>query len=370
MTPSATVRPRLRFHGLAVTGIDTAAADGSAVAVTCGVPEHLRDVFAFRPGQHVTVRASVDGRPIRRCYSLCSTPAELSRHGVIRLGIRRMASGAFSAHRVGTLAVGDVLDVLPPVGTFGTAVAPGRRRHYGAIVAGSGITPVLSLVTTALATETASTFTVLYANRSVDSTMFAEDLSDLKDRYPRRLHLVDVFSRGHSQTGLTVTRLDAATLSTLFEGIVAAAAVQEWFLCGPIGLVQAARRTLLDRGVHRSAVHTELFGLGRRTSRPVVPARCPGTAGPEVRMLLDGRSSTVHMGTANSVLDAALVTRSETPYSCRTGVCGTCRARVTSGAVRMGSNWSLTEEELAAGYVLTCQAVPTTDQVTVDFGPT
>ncbi|MCT9933204.1 2Fe-2S iron-sulfur cluster-binding protein [Planotetraspora sp. A-T 1434] len=372
VTAGSRAPSRLRFHPVTVAAVEPASADGSAVVVTCRVPGETREELAFTPGQHVTARATIGGAEVRRSYSLCSTPEELERHGVLRVGIRTVPGGVFSSYANGTLSAGDPLDLLPPVGSFGTAFDPARRRRYGAIVGGSGITPVLSLMTAGLATEPHSTFTVLYGNRDADSMMFAEELADLKNRHPDRLQLVHAFSREEPRLGLAGGRLDPATLSDLFTRILEPAAVQEWFLCGPAGLVRDARRTLSEHGVDGvggSAVHVELFHPD--------DGRAPGTrpaAGPprdaqarELKILLGGRVTTVRTRDDRPILDAALEARPELPYSCRSGVCATCRARVVAGEVSMSRNWALTEDELAAGYVLTCQSVPVTGQVTVDF---
>jgi ring-1,2-phenylacetyl-CoA epoxidase subunit PaaE len=366
------VRARPRFHDLTVAAVDPVAADGSAVAVTCHVPPGLRPVFAFAPGQHLTVRITLGGKEIRRSYSLCSTPGDLALRGVLRFGVRTGRDGVFSSYAAQTLAPGDVLAMLPPVGNFGSAFDPSRRRRYGAIVAGSGVTPVLSLASAALAIEPHSTFATLYGNRTMDSAMFTEELADLKNRYPRRFHLVHVFSREEPQLGLRRARLDVATLGTIFSGILAPAAVQEWFLCGPGEMVDSARRTLAGRGADQSSVHFELFHADPRRDRVAVSAAVPGGEGGsarirEVSALLDGRRSTVRVPVGRSVLDAVLPLRPELPYSCRSGVCGTCRARVVDGAVTTAPTWALTAREEAAGYVLTCRSTPATDRVTVDF---
>jgi ring-1,2-phenylacetyl-CoA epoxidase subunit PaaE len=364
MTAVAPSRSRLRFHGLTVTSVEPAAGDGSAVVVTCRVPVELRTLFAFTPGQHVTAKAVLDGKSVRRSYSLCSTPAELTSLGSVRIGVRVVPGGIFSTYLGRELSSGDVLDVLPPVGNFVTTLDPLRRRHYGAIVGGSGITPVLSLVATALATEQSSRFTVLYGNRSVDSMMLADELADLKNRHPERLHLLHAFSAEDPQLGLPGGRLDRDMLHSIFDRILDPASVREWFLCGPAGLVRNARRILTDRGA--ALVHTEMFHAEEKpgpTLRPVV-----STAGAhEVTVRADGRSATVQMGPGERILDAALTVRPDLPYSCTTGVCSTCRARVINGRVSMDRNWALTPEEIAAGYTLTCRSTPITEKVTVDY---
>ncbi|WUW42694.1 2Fe-2S iron-sulfur cluster-binding protein [Micromonospora rifamycinica] len=408
VTITRPVRRRPSFHPLAVTAVERLTDD--AVAITFAVPEELRATFAFVAGQHLTVRlpagaasaaavpavtvpstavpagtapsvgtvpsvgsasaGAVDGSgaaraDVRRSYSICSTPDDLARHGRLRIGVREIPGGAFSGYACGALRHGDTVDVLPPLGHFTTAFAPQRVRHYGAVAAGSGITPVLALVATALAVEPASTFTLVYGNRTANTVMFAEELADLKDRYPTRLHLVHVLSREPGESPLLSGRIDADRLGRLLDTIVPGDAISEWFLCGPYQLVLDAKAVLTGRGLPESAVHTELFHV----EAPPEPVRRADAAagGAEVTIVLDGRSSRFTMGRDERVLDAALKVRGELPYACKGGVCSTCRAKVVSGAVTMARNYALEPDEVAAGYVLTCQSSPTTDTLTVDY---
>jgi ring-1,2-phenylacetyl-CoA epoxidase subunit PaaE len=305
------------------------------------------------------------GAEVRRSYSICSTPAELAGTGRLRIGVREVPGGVFSSFAVGALRAGDTVDVLPPLGQFSTAFAPDRARHYAAVVAGSGITPVLSLVATALAVEPASTVTLVYGNRYARTVMFVEELADLKDRYRERLHLVHVLSREPGESPLLSGRIDAERLGRLFDTVVSVEQVDEWFLCGPYGLVLDARAALTARGVPTEAVHAELFHVDAPPAPPVRPSA--STTGSEVTIRLDGRTSSFRMGRDERVLDAALRVRAELPYACKGGVCSTCRARVVSGEVTMARNYALEPDEVAAGYVLTCQSSPATDTVVVDY---
>ncbi|MFV2101989.1 2Fe-2S iron-sulfur cluster-binding protein [Micromonospora sp. LOL_024] len=382
VTITSPARRRPVFHPLPVVAVDRLT--GDAVAITFAVPEELRATFAFRAGQHLTVRLPVadgaesdgaveagvgEGPPgggdVRRSYSICSTPAELERHGRLRIGVREIPGGAFSSYACGALRHGDTVQVLPPLGHFTTAFAPDRARRYGAVVAGSGITPVLSLVATALAVEPASTFTLVYGNRTASSVMFAEELADLKDRYPTRLHLAHVLSREQGESPLLSGRIDAERLGRLLDTIVPGDAIAEWFLCGPYGLVADARAVLAGRGVPDPAVHFELFHV----DAPPEPVLRTGesSGGTDVTILLDGRSSSFAMRRDERVLDAALKVRGELPYACKGGVCSTCRAKVVSGEVRMARNYALEPDEVAAGYVLTCQSSPITDTLAIDY---
>jgi ring-1,2-phenylacetyl-CoA epoxidase subunit PaaE len=259
---------------------------------------------------------------------------------------------------------------MPPLGHFTTAYAPDRVRAYVAVAAGSGITPVLSLIATALDVEPESTFTLVYGNRYARSVMFAEELADLKDRYPTRLHLIHVLSREPQDADLLSGRIDADRFARLLDVGLVDASADEWFICGPYGMVTDVRGVLAERGVPDTSVHTELFHV----EDAATPPRTRTTEGAEpaegdaaVTIMLDGRASSFTMRRDERVLDAALKIRSELPYACKGGVCSTCKAKVTNGAVEMARNYALEPDELAAGYVLTCQASPVTDEVTVDY---
>jgi ring-1,2-phenylacetyl-CoA epoxidase subunit PaaE len=367
VTITRPVRRRPQFHDLTVAAVDRLTDD--AVAVTLAVPQELREVFTFRAGQHLTVRRMEDGQDVRRSYSICSTPAELAATGRLRIGVKQVPGGVFSRYATTTLRPGDPISVLPPLGHFTTDFDADRRRHYAAVVAGSGITPVLSLVATALATEPSSTVTLVYGNRYARSVMFAEELADLKDRYPTRLHLVHVLSREPGGSALLSGRLDAPRLAAILDRLVVPSTVDEWFLCGPYGLVTDAREVLGGLGVPDTAVHTELFHVedAPAVSRRVPDEPGPASGGATLTVVLDGRESTVAMAPGERVLDAALRVRPELPFACKGGVCSTCRARLVQGEVRMARNYALEPAEVAAGYVLTCQSSPVTGAVTVDY---
>jgi ring-1,2-phenylacetyl-CoA epoxidase subunit PaaE len=368
VTLSKPVRRRARFYPLRVLAVDRLTAD-DAVAVSFQVPDDLRVTFGFRAGQHVTLRRPGEA-DVRRSYSICSTPRELTDSGMFRIGVRLVPGGAFSTYLHEQIGPGDVMEVMPPLGRFTTDFHPDRARHYVGVAAGSGITPVLSLVATALSTEPGSRVTLLYGNRTAASAMFVEELADLKDRYPQRLHLAHVLSRERQESELLSGRLDGERLDRICDVLLDPSDVDEWFLCGPQGMVDGARGVLTDRGVPADRVHAELFfaegeEADRRTAVRVAEPDLTDAA--EVTIILDGRASSFRMGRDERVLDAARRARSEVPFSCTGGVCGTCRARLVSGEVRMARNYALEPDEVAAGYVLTCQSSPVTDSLTVDY---
>ncbi|MGH3736956.1 MAG: 1,2-phenylacetyl-CoA epoxidase subunit PaaE [Micromonosporaceae bacterium] len=359
------VRRRAHFHKLAVTTVDELTDD--AVAVGFEVPAELRRDFGFRAGQHLTLRRPGED-DVRRSYSICSTPSELEA-GRLRIGVRLVPGGAFSTYLHEQLKPGDLLEVMPPLGHFTTGFTPGRARHYAAVVAGSGITPVLSLLRTGLRTEPDSRFTLLYGNRYARSVMFVEELADLKDQHPRRFTIAHVLSREPQEAELYSGRLDPPRLTRILDSVLPPDDVDEWFLCGPQGLVDGARDVLAARGVPAAHVHIELFfAEGEEDDRrTAVPPPADDADAAEVTIVLDGRASSFRMGRAERVLDAARRVRGEVPFACTGGVCGTCRAKLLEGEVTMARNYALEPDELANGYVLTCQSTPVKDPIVLDY---
>lgn len=362
---------RAAFYALEVLSIARAAIDGSAATVTLRVPEELSERFSFLAGQHVTVRAELGGAEVRRSYSLCAPPRELRDQGQLRVAIRAVPGGTFSSYALNMLRPGDLLELSPPDGHFRTAVAPDRARRYAAVAAGSGITPIISLVTDTLAVEQESSFTVIYGNRTVVSAMFLEELADLKNRHGPRLQLVYCFSQEVQSAGPRWRRLDGAALDEVFASLLAPPLVDEWFVCGPHAMAHGAREALERAGVPARLVHTELFRAEApavmEAKGPAAGARQPTDEELELTVRLDGRTSTVRVASGSTLLESALAIRPELPFSCRTGVCGTCRARLVSGVATMRSDFALTADEKAARYLLTCQAVPGSRAVSVDY---
>ena len=349
---------RAAFRPLRVARVDRLTDD--AAAVTFDVPADAAPEYVFQPGQSLTLRRTDDGRDERRDYSICA-PAGAA----LRIGVREVPGGFFSSWLVHEVRPGDEIEVLTPKGRFTTDLSAPAEHVF--VVAGSGITPVLSLAGTVLR-DGVSTVTVFYGNRRTNTVMFADELADLKDRFGPRLQLVHVLSREPRDAELTSGRLDGERLRTLVGAFVDVENVDHWWLCGPHGMVVDAQELLAELGVPRERVHQELFYVDDVPPEPV-RGDAETVTGPssEVTVVLDGRATPLTLPRDVPVLDAAQRVRADLPFACKGGVCGTCRARVTTGEVHMRRNYALEEEEVAAGYVLTCQSLPLTDAVTVDF---
>ena len=351
-------RRRREFHPLRVAAVERLCDD--AVAVTFAVPDELAEVYDFRPGQSLTLRRPIDGVEERRSYSICA-PAGAAP----RIGVREVPDGVFSTWLVREVAPGDVIEVGPPTGSFTPDLS--EPAHHVLLAAGSGITPVLSIAASVLARPD-TRVTLLYGNRRTDTVMFADELADLKDRHTARLELVHVLSREPREAELFSGRLEPDKLRVLLPLLVDVGAVDHWWLCGPFGLVTGAQDLLADLGVPRDRVHTELFFVEEAPPDPVrhEEAAIEGPSA-EVTVVLDGRSTPVAVPQGTTVLEGAQRVRPDLPFACKGGVCGTCRAKVTAGAVEMRRNFALEDAEVEAGFVLTCQSLPTTDEVTVDY---
>jgi ring-1,2-phenylacetyl-CoA epoxidase subunit PaaE len=355
----AGVRPRRRaaFARLRVARVDRLCDD--ATAITFEVPGELAEDFAFLPGQSLTLRALMEGRDERRSYSICA-PAG----GPLRIGVREIPGGLFSTWLVHRLKPGDRVEVLPPSGAFTADLD--RPAHHVFIAAGSGITPVLSIASSVLASPEGRV-TVFYGNRTTRTVMFAEELADLKDAAPARVELVHVLSREPREPELFTGRLDAAKLRVLLPALTAAADVGHWWLCGPYGMVLDARRVLAELGVPGERVHHELFYVDEPPPAPVRRAEGQDEEAAKVTVILDGRATSMVLPRDVTVLEGAQRVRPDLPFACKGGVCGTCRARLVEGQVQMRRNFALEPAEVDAGYVLTCQSLPVSENVTVDF---
>jgi ring-1,2-phenylacetyl-CoA epoxidase subunit PaaE len=345
---------RTEFHPLTVARVDPLTDDSAAV--TFDVPPALAERFAFAPGQSLTVRRGDE----RRSYSICAVKGRAP-----RIGVREVAGGAVSGWLVHQVRAGDVVDVQAPSGAFTPDLAvPGQ---HVLIAAGSGITPVLSIAGSVLAARDGSAVTLLYGNRRSDSVMFADEIADLKDAYPDRICLVHVLSREPQEVELFNGRLDAAKLRALLPVTIDVAAVDHWWLCGPHRMVEDAIALLTELGVPRRRIHRELFYVEDAPPAQASHAEAPPGPGAEVTVLLDGRRSTTTVPAGTPVLDGAQRVRPDLPFACKGGVCGTCRALLVEGEVTMRRNYALEQEELDAGYILTCQSLPVSPTVIVDY---
>ncbi|KUN64982.1 phenylacetic acid degradation protein [Streptomyces canus] len=348
-----------RFHPLPVAAVDRLTDD--SVALTLTVPPELREEYRHAAGQHLALRRMADGQEIRRTYSICSPAPDAEGPRALRVGVRLVEGGAFSTYALKEINVGDELEVMTPAGRFTLAPAPGL---YAAIVGGSGITPVLSIAATLLAREPGARFCLIRSDRTSASTMFLEEVADLKDRHPERFQLVTVLSREEQQAGLPSGRLDRERLTGLLPALLPVDRVAGWFLCGPFGLVQGAEKALRELGVARTRIHEEIFHVDAGAA----PAQtAPAPAHSTVTARLDGRGGSWPVQDGESLLETVLRNRSDAPYACKGGVCGTCRAFLVSGEVRMDRNFALEPEETQAGYVLACQSHPVTEKVELDF---
>ncbi|KRA28041.1 MULTISPECIES: fatty acid desaturase [unclassified Nocardioides] len=342
------------FHSVPVASVDRLTDD--SVLIRFDVPVDLRDEFSFEPGQHVTVRTDLGGEGVRRNYSICSSATS----DTLAIAVKHIPGGAFSTFALEQLRAGDSLELMTPTGSFGTALDPLATKNYVALVAGSGITPALSILQTTLAVETESRFTLVYGNRDADSTMFREELEVLEARYADRLQVIHVRSRDPHHPEHLRGRVDRARLEQLLAFEVAVP-VDEWFLCGPVEMVTDLRDLLLERDTRPERVHVELFH-GYQKPR-VADDFTPAT----VTVTLRGQQREVPLAAGDTVLESALKAGLEAPYACLGGACGTCKAKVLLGSVAMEQNFALSPTEVEAGHVLTCQSHPTSEEVHVDY---
>ncbi|MEU0146648.1 2Fe-2S iron-sulfur cluster-binding protein [Streptomyces sp. NPDC006288] len=350
------------FHPLRVSAVERITDD--AVAVTLAVPSELRETFRHKPGQHLNVRYRLGGEEVRRSYSICAPATERPGDPALRVGIRMVDGGVFSTYALKELAVGDHVEAMAPMGRFVLEPRPG---HFAAIVGGSGITPVLSIAATLLAREPLARFCLIRSDRTAASTMFLGEVADLKDRYPDRFQLVTALSREEQAAGLPSGRLDRERLTTLLPALLSVPDVDGWFLCGPLGLVREAEGALRALGTDRARVHQEIFHVADETTSRPAAAQVAAAAESRLTATLDGRSGSWPVQDGESLLDTVLRSRADAPYACKGGVCGTCRAFLVSGEVRMDRNYALEPEETGAGFVLACQSHPVTPEVEIDF---
>ena len=353
----------VHFHALRVAEIIPETAEANSIRFE--IPAELRETFAFRAGQHLTLRATIGGEEVRRNYSLCTAPAD----GDWMVTVKRIGGGLFSNWVGDQLKPGDTIDVMVPHGSFTTDFAASTARHLVGIAGGSGITPVISLIRTLLSEEPNSRFTLLYGNRDSSSVIFLEALANLKDKYLGRFEIYHFLDAEEQDIALFNGMLDRERLDEAIAALVPnAAGVDGWFVCGPGPMMDAAEGALLDRNVARDRIHIERFTADRPAGAVVreMAELQTQAEGVSVSVTLDGRTRKVPF-TAGSILDSARASGLAAPFACKAGVCATCRARVTKGKVEMAARYGLTDEEIADGYVLTCQSVPVGNGVAVDY---
>ena len=352
-----------KFHRLPVAKVERETRD--AVAITFAVPDTLAEPFRFAAGQHLTLRTDIGGEDVRRSYSICSGVQD----GTLRIAVKRNPGGVFSGWANESLKAGDLLDVMPPMGHFNVPLAPDNCKHYAGFAAGSGITPLLSIVKTTLAMEPLSEFTLFYGNRASGTVMFKEELAALKDTHLTRFNLIHVLSREAQDIELLHGRIDRAKADALLHHWLDLERTDAVFVCGPDGMMQAVAEALRARGYPDAKIRIERFATSvpRHEHKPG-KAPEPGHTECEVTVVLDGvtRSYMLEKG-KESILEAGLKAGIELPYSCKSGVCSTCRAKLTAGEVDMDVNFALEDYEVARGFVLTCQSHPVTDRVAVDY---
>ena len=354
----------IHFHSLKVKRVEKETED--CVSIEFEVPDALQETFRFRQGQNLTIRKTLNGEELRRNYSICTSPLD----NVLKVAVKKVAGGTFSTYANESLKAGDLLEVLPPTGNFYTKLDAAQKKNYVAFAAGSGITPMLSIIKTTLLTEPQSSFTLVYGNRTRNSIIFKEDLEALKDRFLNRFRVYHILSRERTDAPLNDGRIDVPKLDLLFQKIIDINSSDEFFLCGPEEMIFCIRGYLQSSGVAMEKIHFELFTVPGQKQSTVETAVVEDDAGPKakVSVKLDGILFDFELGYGSqSILDAALQQGADLPYACKGGVCTTCKARLTEGQVKMDVNWGLEPDEVAAGYILTCQSHPVTEKITVDF---
>lgn len=352
------------FHKLAIEAVGQETDD--AISVRFAVPDGLQDAFAFRPGQHVTLRAEIDGQDVRRNYSMCTAPHE----NILKIAIKRIASGVFSSWALEALNPGLILDVMPPHGGFTLDSSSPENARYVGIAGGSGITPVLSHLKAILAEEAGSHFTLIYGNRDSNSVIFLEELWALKNRYMDRLSLIHILSDEIDDFELHSGLLDHAKCDDLLQTIAGINAVRAFLICGPGAMMDAAEAALRARGIAKDRILIERFTVDRPSAAQseALAAQVARAAGSQMRVTLDGRTRMIAFDPgAGNILENIRAKGLSAPYACKAGVCATCRARLVSGKVTMAARFGLSDDDIAKGYILTCQSIPDGEGVSVNF---
>lgn len=355
----------IHFHSLQVKKVEKETDD--CVSISFDVPENLKKLFQFKQGQTLTIKKKFGDEEVRRNYSICSSPFE----NKLQVAVKKVEGGLFSAYANDELKAGDVVEVLPPIGKFYTELYPSQKKNYVAFAAGSGITPVLSIIKTTLMTEPHSSFTLVYGNRTKNSIIFKEDLEALKDKFIERFRMYHILSREKSDAAINYGRIDVEKLELLFDKVIDKANCDEFFLCGPEEMIFCIKNYLVENGVATDKIHFELFTIPGQKHSAIGNLQSAiedsGTKA-KVSVKLDGIMFDFDLGfNSESILDAALKQGADLPYACKGGVCTTCKARLLQGEVVMDVNWGLEPDEVEKGFILTCQSHPITEKVIVDF---
>lgn len=336
------------------------------VSVSFEVPVHLTQEFQFIQGQHITLRTSINGEEVRRSYSLCSSPLDHE----LRVAIKKVPDGIFSTYANERLKEGDSIDVMPPMGKFYTPLHAGQKKNYVGFAAGSGITPLLSIIKTTLHTEPNSSFTLVFGNRNRSSIIFREALEALKNKYMNRFRLIHILSREKTDTVLNAGRIDTEKCHSLFDKTINLSQTDEFFLCGPEEMIFSVKAVLEEKGVDKKKIHFELFTTPGQPQKNKSAQNNIADNQPKSRITikLDGMSFDFDLAQNDTaILDAALQQGADLPYACKGGVCCTCRAKLVEGEVDMDVNYGLEPEEIEQGFILTCQSHPRSEKVVVDF---
>jgi ring-1,2-phenylacetyl-CoA epoxidase subunit PaaE len=353
----------LHFHPLAIKEIKKQTAD--CVSVTFDIPEALLPDFTFVQGQNITLKTIIEGEEIRRSYSICTAPFE----NELTVAIKKIYGGKFSTHANGYLQKGDIIEVMPPTGKFNTALNSTHQKNYLAFAAGSGITPILSIIKTTLYEEPQSSFTLVFCNRDKASIIFFEELEALKNKYLQRFNLINLLTREKTDADIFFGRIDAEKLSQLNK-LIDYKKQDDVFICGPESMIFLVKEFLEKQGLHQQQIHFELFtAAGSQSGSSTVNTTVAiPEANSNVQVTVDGRTVSFDMPfNGSSILDAAMKQGADLPYACKGGMCCTCKAKLVAGQVKMDVNWGLEPEEVEQGFILTCQAHPVTDKVVVDF---
>jgi ring-1,2-phenylacetyl-CoA epoxidase subunit PaaE len=349
----------MTFYRLKIQDIRRETAE--CVSISFEVPPQLESVFLFKQGQYLTLKTTINGEEVRRSYSICTAPSDND----LRIAVKQVEDGIFSTYANCILKIGDVLEVLPPLGNFHTPLSCEQSKNYVFIAAGSGITPIISNIKTILKTEPLSNCTLIYGNKNVASIIFKEEIEALKNKYIGRLQIFNVLSRERHESDLLYGRLNKDKIGSFFSKIPYILNGNAYFLCGPIDMIEAAKEVLIERGIKEDNIHFELFNAPKRAVKNSDVLKNAVTSRATIK--LDGLTFEIPIEKGQNILDAAQLSGADMPFACKGGVCCTCRAKLIEGAVEMTANYALTKQEVEQGFILTCQAVPKTEAVVVDF---